>query len=175
MQSEAKKVRGFTLIEIMIVIGIIGVIGSIVMPAANAGRDKALIAAAQTELNSIKTAFEQLYTDTGLYPNGAASYCRSSLPADNEVNLASSTSNLSTDDSGWGGWEGPYISELTDPWSTPYYLDEDYQCLATTTGCNGLADSGTDSSVLVSCGPNREVSGGSCTYDGDNIVLRLCD
>ncbi len=168
--------RGFTLMEILVVIGIIGALASVIMPSVNTARDKALVASAVMELDSLKTVFHQMYDDVGLYPNGDTSYCRdvSSIP-NNEVDLSDTTAGLVANASGWSNWDGPYVPNTEDPWGNSYYLDEDYQCMAETEGCQGIDDVGNDSSVIVSCGPNEAVSGGSCVYDTDNVVYRLCD
>ncbi len=175
MDAYATMSRGFSLVEILIVISIIGVLVSVVIPSMNEARDNALVAATQIDLDGIKTAMQVLYNDTGYYPNGAVSVCRSTLPSGNERDLSLATSSLLANGSGLSGWGGPYVGGAIDKWGTPYYLDEDYQCFASTTGCKGITDASTDSSVIVSCGPNMAIAGGSCDYDADNIVYRLCD
>lgn len=169
-------VRGFSLMEILIVIAILGVLFSVIMPAVNEARDRAQVAAVVMELDALKTVFHQLYDDTSYYPNGDTSYCRdtASIP-NNEIDLSINNAGLLANGLGWSNWNGPYVPDVIDEWGTPYYLDEDYQCLAATEGCRGIADTGTDSSVIVSCGPNRALNNGSCAYDDDNIVYRLCD
>jgi hypothetical protein len=134
-----------------------------------------MIASTVVELDAIRVAMNLLYDDTGYYPNGATSYCRTTIPSGNEIDLSDANSGLTLNGLGWSGWEGSYISDTTDTWGTPYYLDEDYQCYASTTGCEGITDATPVSSVIVSCGPNAVVAGGSCDYDADNIVYRLCD
>lgn len=174
MRVKSTYTRGFTLIELITVITIIGALVTVVFSTINAARDEALITQAKIELDSINDALGVLYSDTGRYANGARSLCRSVVPGNNEVDLSAATAGLTANGSSWNGWNGPYVSNVEDPWGSPYYLDEDYQCLASTTGCGGVADSGNDSSVLVSCGPNGSITNDSCTYDGDNVVLRLC-
>jgi prepilin-type N-terminal cleavage/methylation domain-containing protein len=176
MKPVRLTIRGFTLVELLIVIAIIGILATVVMPAVNNARDNALVAATQVDLDSIKSAMAILYNDTGVYPNGVPSYCRTTgLPSNNEVDLSLATSSLVANGNSLAGWNGPYVGGVIDKWGTPYFLDEDYQCFASTTGCKGITDSGSDSSVIVSCGPNMTLNNGSCDYDDDNIVYRLCD
>ncbi|MDC1205562.1 prepilin-type N-terminal cleavage/methylation domain-containing protein [Candidatus Pacebacteria bacterium] len=170
-----KYATGFTLIELLIVLGIIGVIVSIILPKANGARLKGQIAHTQIELGGIRSAMLSLYEDTGIYPNGVSDNCRTSPPGSNEVDLSDTDAGLTGNTSGWTNWNGPYVVTATDSWGTPYYFDEDYQCLASTTGCGGITDAGNDSSVIVSCGPNADVGSDSCTYDADNIVIKLCN
>jgi prepilin-type N-terminal cleavage/methylation domain-containing protein len=175
MSDTRLSSRGFTLIEILMVISIIGILASVIMPTLNEARDEAMAASTIVELGSIRAAMNLLYDDTGNYSNGATSYCRTTIPSNNEVDLSSANAGLTGNGLAWTEWAGPYMSDATDAWGTPYYLDEDYQCFASTTGCEGIADATPVSSVIVSCGPNAAVSGGSCDYDTDNIVFRLCD
>ncbi len=170
-----KERKGFTIIEILITISIIGILVSVILPSLNTARDKALVAQAVMEISALKTTFITLYDDTGRYPNGATSYCRTSLPANNEVDLASAGAGLTSNGGSWGNWNGPYMADVEDPWGHPYYLDEDYQCMASTEGCKGIDDPSTNSSVIVSCGKNGALNNGSCAYDADNVVQKLCE
>ncbi len=177
--------RGFTLIELLVVITIIGIFATVVIGSLNTARDKARYAKAKAELKQIENALEFLYDDTGKYPFGASGETYTLCPpftgsGDNEVNLSSHNSGLSANGQSWSGWNGPYIIQnIIDPWGTPYYLDTDYRCTSGASGCNGITDTGNDSSVVVSCGPDRSrtnVGSGSeaCAYNDDNVVLVFC-
>lgn len=152
------------------------------MSSLSDARESAHIAAAQTQLKNVHTAMELLYNDTGLYPHKKKHYCPPYDQNNNEISLAANTAGIVTTDGTYPNWNGPYIKSVIDPWGTPYYFDEDYRCTAGAVGCGGVDDSTlpgsvnphTNSSVLVSCGPNKAISGGGCTYDDDNIVYVFC-
>lgn len=174
---SAHYTKGLTIVELLLTISIIGILASVVLGTLNGARDSALETATVSELKNIATALEIYYDDTRRYPNGADSICREDPGADNELNLNEAASNLISNGGGVFGWNGPYIANALDAWGNPYYLDEDYQCLAETLGCDGVVDvdSDTGSSVIVSCGPNGATDSGACAYDSDNIVYYLCD
>lgn len=169
-----EKNKGFTLMEVLVVTAIMGILAAVVLTSLNNSRESAYVATAQTQLNNIHIAMEIMFYDTGIYPHKKSKYCPPYDDINNEVSLASSTSGMVDTDGTYPNWKGPYIPEAIDPWGTPYYFDEDYQCKASSTGCGGVTDFGTDSSVLVSCGPNRAVANGSCAYDDDNVVYVFC-
>jgi type II secretion system protein G len=174
-RNNPVEARGFTLIELLVVIAIIGILASVVLASLNSAREKGNIAAAQSEMSGLRNAFEYLYSDTGKYPNGVGIFCRTgaSLPDPNEVRLSDVSTGLYSNP-GWTGWDGPYISNAVDPWGTPYFLDEDYDCDPAVRGC---LNNTNNVSVIVSCGPDMNTaggSGGSCVYGPDDIVYLLC-
>ncbi len=65
--------RGFTLIELMIVIAIIGILAAIAIPQFAKYRTKAYNAAAESDLRNIMTAEEAAYADMQTYAKFAAS------------------------------------------------------------------------------------------------------
>lgn len=68
MRSSRRAERGFTLIEIMVVVIILGVLGALVLPNVMNRPDHAKLTAARTDIQSISTALEIYRLDNGRYP-----------------------------------------------------------------------------------------------------------
>lgn len=70
MKHASKTLQsGFTLIEIMVVVVIIGVLGAIVVPQFMSRPDQAKVTAARTDIQAISTALEMYRLDTFNYPS----------------------------------------------------------------------------------------------------------
>ncbi len=101
--------KGFSLIEIIIVISIIGVLASIMMSTFGGARDKAIYMRAQAEYKSMAEALEYYRDDNGDYPPDA----NRNIPPGLEIYLAGETEDVwpaapwpgSVYD--WDNWEDP--------------------------------------------------------------------
>ena len=60
--------RGFTLIEVLVVIIILGLIAALVVPRITGRLDEAKVEATKIQMRSIKDALEQYKLDNGIYP-----------------------------------------------------------------------------------------------------------
>ena len=67
IRSKKNGQKGFTLIELMIVIAIIGILAAIAIPQFAAYRERGYIASMQADLNSVRIAEEAYYVDHGEY------------------------------------------------------------------------------------------------------------
>jgi type IV pilus assembly protein PilA len=65
--NKMKNQKGFTLIELMIVIAIIGILAAIAIPQFSAYRKRSYNAAAQSDLRNAATAQEAYYVDEETY------------------------------------------------------------------------------------------------------------
>jgi general secretion pathway protein G len=68
MIERAREEGGFTLIELMIVIVILGILAGIVLFAVGGITDRGTTAACKTDLSTIQTGVEAYYAKQGSYP-----------------------------------------------------------------------------------------------------------
>ncbi len=69
MKRERKNERGFTLLELMIVIVILGILGAVVAPRLMDEPDKARVTQARMQIENFSTAIKRFYLDNGFYPS----------------------------------------------------------------------------------------------------------
>ncbi len=102
-----KNVRGFTLLELLVVMAIIGVLVAIAMVALDQSRAKGRDGARKTQVSEILNALELFYTDGNGYPE------------DGTPGNASTGAVLSSIGSGFFGSE--YFSRAPDEANTRYF------------------------------------------------------
>ena len=68
MKKNVLRNRGFTLIEIMVVVVILGILAAIVVPKVINKPDQARIVRAQQDVKSIESALDLYRLDNGVYP-----------------------------------------------------------------------------------------------------------
>ena len=65
--------RGFSLIELLLVLTILGILGGVVIMNVGGKSDKARVTAAKVSLRALKNAIIQFRNDTGRYPDSLES------------------------------------------------------------------------------------------------------
>lgn len=79
--KQQNKQKGFTLIELMIVVAIVGILAAIAYPSYQESTAKSRRANAQAELMSLSSAMERYYTANNHYSNAAAGGADIGVPA----------------------------------------------------------------------------------------------
>mgnify|MGYP006305068499 CR=1 FL=1 len=69
MKVPRKGEKGFTLVELMIVVAIIGILAAIAIPQFTKYRARAQNSAALSDLRNTKTDLEGYYAEWTVYPN----------------------------------------------------------------------------------------------------------
>jgi general secretion pathway protein G len=145
MKTMRERVRGseegFTLIELMVVILIIGLLATIVVQNLRAATDKAKRIKAEADISALKTALDRYYLDNGSYPSSDQG-----LPA-----LVSAPSNgkIPADYP-----PGGYIEKIpNDPWGNAYVYQSD--------GDNYVLKSYGADGVEGGTGKNADIDGSS--------------
>jgi general secretion pathway protein G len=114
------RLAGFTLMEVMVVILIIGLLMAIAVPSLRKARESSRISRATAEVEMLRSAIDQLAWDTGLWPGGLRREVSSSAEL---WDLTGASAGLLSAGSGFTGWKGPYIGRITaDPWGKSYFF-----------------------------------------------------
>lgn len=71
MQNFTKK--GFTLVELLVVVSLIGILSTLVIANLNSARERARDAQRKSDLRNIQTALRLYYNDNGRYPAASGS------------------------------------------------------------------------------------------------------
>lgn len=115
-QRKRSVRRGFTLMEVLLVLSILVILGGTVSFFFIKVQKNANMDAARTQISSYRTAVDLYRMDVGMYPQD-----QEGLEA-----LRAAPSSLNNPQK----WRGPYIQEelVADPWDMPYVygkIDED--------------------------------------------------
>lgn len=111
------RVSGFTLIEMMIVVAIIGILASLAIPKYGKYMEKTRVVSAQGEMRSITTVLEEYNIENARYPESLD---------DEELELPQ--------------------KYLTDPWDMPYNYEADGRSYILYS-CGGSEDCNEDEQI----------------------------
>ena len=108
-KHRAGKASGFTLLELLVVMVIIGLLAGFVAPRYFAQVGKSQVKVARAQVDALDKALDQFRLDVGRYPT-------------TEEGLQV----LVTQPNGEAAWAGPYLKKgvPADPWGRPYVYQQ---------------------------------------------------
>jgi general secretion pathway protein G len=96
---------GFTLVEIMVVVVILGILAATIIPQFVSSKQDAMINAAKSDIANLESAIERFYINMDRVPSSEEGLKVLAEPPSGEDKK----------------WRGPYIKEVKpDPWGRPY-------------------------------------------------------
>lgn len=109
MSIQKQNQTGFTLLELLVVMVIIGLLAGYVAPRYFAQVGKSEVKVAKAQIDALEKALETYRLDVGRYPTS-------------EQGLAA----LMSAPSGVAKWQGPYLKKAVplDPWGSPYHYKQ---------------------------------------------------
>jgi general secretion pathway protein G len=99
------RLKGFTLLELLVVMVIIGLLAGYVGPKYFAQIGKSEVKAAKAQIDALGKSLDQYRLDVGRYPNSEQGLAALFVKPTNEAK-----------------WDGPYLQKNlpNDPWGNPY-------------------------------------------------------
>ncbi|MEM9415925.1 MAG: prepilin-type N-terminal cleavage/methylation domain-containing protein [Planctomycetota bacterium] len=164
-QKTNRRRNGFSLIEIMIVVVVMGILAALIVPQFSKAADKAKAARIVATADALKSACTRYYTDTGTLAleYGSDSY-------------ATATHHRLSMDQSTSGWNGPYLDDpmtkAENPFGTYAYL---YATIHSSAGGGfDLTGSGTDThttgnSLLLNNVPEEAAEQVDAMIDGGGV------
>ena len=163
--------KGFTLIEVIVVAGIIAILAGILVPMIFKEIDEAKITRATADIKSIQTAIMVFRKDTGQWPL-LSDDCTTKItllegsgnPPSNDIAPLLYDSSvvrpfndyLQKNNGCYTNWKGPYMADVAaDPWGRKYYLNAKNFAFSNepvwiiSAGPNGILETGASGPALV--------------------------
>jgi len=169
-----RKRKGFTMVELMVVVIIMAILGLAIMPALMGSSEKAKYSRAWNDLNAIANAFTAFYGRVGNLPDISATTIDGSTITTQTFTVPGSTTTISAKDL-FQSFLGTPLANLYDPWGARYAIKSTW---SSTSGNGAIV-------VYVTGGTTKPASfGGSGTgsisvtartdpYNGDMPMAKL--
>ncbi len=173
-----RKIKGFTLVELLVVISIIGTLSTLTVYGIKNSREKSKISTAKADVSNLSLAVSMMYADIRYYPkaqrnlaiNAARNWDKISSDEMGLVKCDTSTFTASVCDY---VWKGPYYKGPTrDPWGTDYVYARGYRAPNDSYESVALVSYGKDKDSYVlddSLNPNVSKKNKAC----DDVFKQL--
>ena len=85
MLNKNKNNKGFTLVELLVVIAIIGILAVVAVPALFKNIEKGKIADLEADISAIRSASLSVYADTSVMPSGETIYQNNAIDVSSDI------------------------------------------------------------------------------------------
>jgi len=139
-----KSRKGFTLVELLVVIVVLAVLAAIVLPKFVGAGTRSKESALRSDLKLARNRVALFYNDTGAYPASLAALTATSAPASGFAPDGTARSIAAEE------WHGPYLESIpNDPVSGRAfaYSTADGSVGRVTSSAPGIASDGSDYSI----------------------------
>ena len=177
--------RGFTIIEMAVLLTVLSLLGALVVGTAGDVLDRSRLIQARDEVAEVGRAVAEFYSDTGFFPSSRD--VLDGRPGADELGVLISAAplpdatdagrywvnsraddmeaHLTTNERGYTGhrpgashsWKGPYVSRVleADPWGSAYLINVFY--LDGEVSVRDVAGEPLGAVFVLSAGPNRTI------------------
>ena len=168
--QKRKAPRGFTLIELVIVIAVIAILAALLVPTILNQTERARESRAKGEVAEIAHALSRMRSDTS--STTAACYQTltnlnlSTVPTNCNPTTGAALTPCTTQNIGHICWNGPYMSQPVndDPWDDLYVVNYTAPAAGTSTGVIQVLSYGPDKT-------NQITSQTDCSSSSDDICV----
>lgn len=165
--KAGRKRKGFTMVELMVVIIIMAILGLAVMPSLVGSSEKAKYSTAWSDLNAISNAFTAFYGRVGNLPSITSGDLTTGIFT---AGSGPEFSGIDCEDL-FQSFLGKPLSQIKDPWGAAYKIDSSwdpakgngYVIVYVTGGTTATATFGTGISVTARTDP----------YNGNQPMAKL--
>jgi general secretion pathway protein G len=106
LMERAKRKKGFTLVELLVVIVVLAVLAAIVLPKFMNSSKRSKESALKSDLKLVRNAVSLFQADTGAYPKALTDLTATAAPAKGLDSAGADATITATD------WHGPYLQDL---------------------------------------------------------------
>ncbi|MCE5199394.1 MAG: type II secretion system protein GspG [Armatimonadota bacterium] len=111
LMEKVKRGRGFTLVELLVVVVVLAVLAAIVLPKFMDSGNRSKASAQKSDMKIVKNAVELFHADTGYYPNDLTDLTKANGTTVNTWNGSASETLATASD-----YHGPYLESVpNDP------------------------------------------------------------
>lgn len=150
-----RNVRGFTLIELVIVIAVIAILAALLVPTILGQAERARASRSRSDVANIGKAIARVRTDTGNSSDNCLTAITANLPnpaGPTDCGGPTLLTSCTTATPGYICWGGPYMPTVSnDPWNNAYTVTVDHSTFSVTVFSNGPdgVSGGTDDVTFI--------------------------